>query len=213
MTVDQLKACCTAINLAIETEDGVEAEAAAAANDGVVADVFMIEGGIGPLPASASPDFAAVAGLRAHKGIPASPAVGAAKTAVPSSKKSQFGQKETVRWEDISDKMKTLVEGSLGVADANRVFFDTQVAPQLLPDDLSTFTSSETVRKFKMTGMVAVKSQFDSEIKYQGDVPGSKFAVHATISDCGEAYNGKLRRCEPIRIGAAYRTDVGIVYL
>ena len=155
--------------------------------------------------------MAAVAGLRANKGIPASPAVDTAKTAVPSTKKSQFGKKETVRWEDISDEMKTRVEGSTGVADANRVFFDTQVAPQLLLDDLSTFKRSETVRRFDMLGTVAVKSQFDFEIQYQGNVPTSNFALRATISDCGETYNGEIRRCEPISTGATYRTDAGVV--
>ena len=43
MTVDQLKACCAEINVAIEAEDGVEAEAAAAADDGAMADAFVIE--------------------------------------------------------------------------------------------------------------------------------------------------------------------------
>ena len=99
----------------------------------------------------------------------------------------------------------------MGVADANRAHFDNVVAPTLLPPDLAQFRILSTAVTYARLGSVAVLNQFDALVKFQGNVPASNFEMCATISDLGETWQGRVRKCEPISSAAAYRKDVATV--
>ena len=69
----------------------------------------------------------------------------------------------------ISTNPKT-PKGAGGVADSNRVYFDSLEPPQLLPDGLISISRSVTEIPFENPGVVPVQHIFDINVTYTANV-------------------------------------------